>query len=40
MEIIDADLGSISENLVLENLDELLRTLRTVDIRVEETTKH
>ena len=39
MEIIDADLGSISKDLVLENLDELLGTLRTVNVRVEETSK-
>ena len=39
MEIIDADLSSISKNLVLENLDELLGTLRTVNVRVEETSK-
>ena len=40
MEIIDADLSSISKNLILENLDELLGTLGTVDVRVEETMKH
>jgi len=40
VEIIDAYLGSVSEDLVLEDLNELLGTLRTVNIRVEETAKH
>lgn len=40
MEIVDADLSSISKDLVFENLDELLGTLRTVNVGVEETAKH